>query len=101
MALAGYPKTYNSPFITEVTDDSSATEVTGVIDYVKVVSQLNTDDATVKVKIAGATTYVAHEVAAGDSLYGPFIAVEIPASSFTEGTAGDVSVLIYKRSNQS
>ena len=79
-----------APYVTLKNAISAA--VTGIIDYVKVTSDLSSDDCTLKVIPIGETEKTIH-ISSGDALYGPFSSVEVTAI-----TDAQTWVLMYERS---
>ena len=79
-----------SPYITTRTATMSAPEV-GIFDFIKVVSDLSTDDVTLTVIPLGESSKTVH-LSSGDSLYGPFSSYQITAL-----TDAATYTLIYER----
>ena len=82
--------TFN-PYIIHRNATMSAAEV-GIFDYIKVTSDLATDEITVSVIPIGESVKSVH-VSSGDSLFGPFSSYQITAI-----TDAATHVLVYERS---
>ena len=82
--------TFN-PYIIHRNATMSAAEL-GIFDYIKVSSDLSTDEITVAVIPIGESVKTVH-VSSGDSLFGPFSSYQITAI-----TDAATDVLIYERS---
>ena len=88
--MAAQEITTYSPYLIRRTATMSAAEV-GIFDYIKVASDLATDDVTLAVIPIGESVKTV-KLSSGDSLFGPFSSYQITAI-----TDAATSVLIYER----
>jgi len=93
MALAGYPKTFASPKITQL--DAASESVTGTIDFVKMVGDDSTDEIVMKYKSPGDDTIKTCVVFSGDTIEGPFSYVELKTE-----TSPNSILTVYERSGE-